>query len=131
MDQEYSYDGDTAFRQLVMLMRGDDIQYSTEENYSYTMRLRSVDETIENNLLYAQFIRDGIVCVSFVAVILIVLIIISVRNNVSYFSTRQEEQRQISQFTDVTTSNLSHETVVDIDGGTSFIKTLKEGVCEV
>ena len=52
-------------------------------------------------------------------------------NNVSYFSTRQEEQRQISQFTDVTTSNLSHETVVDIDGGTSFIKTLKEGVCEV
>ena len=92
MDQEGPYDRDTAFRQLVKLMRGEDLQYSSEENYSYAMKLQSTDTSTSNNLLYAQYIRDGIVCVSFVAVILIMLIIISVRKNLNLRFSNQEEQ---------------------------------------
>ena len=136
MDQEGPYDGDTAFRQLVKLMRGEDLQYSSEENYSYAMKLQSTDTSTSNNLLYAQYIRDGIVCVSFVAVILIMLIIISVRKNQNLsFSKREGEHHHESQAVEVTNSEMIKDTVIDMKGGTSFATpSLKIGnsvLCDV
>ena len=131
MDQEDPFDGDTAFRQLVKLMRGADIQYSSEENYSYAMNLRSTDASTSNNLHYAQYIRDGIVCVSFVAVILIILIIMSVRNNQNFnISKEEEEQQQLSPAVYVTNTDLIKDTVIDIEGGAS-LQSLKTGKCGV
>ena len=76
-------DGDSAFREIVRILMDEDSPDPDDDRGPRTLPQQSYDhdEGHWRSQEYAQLIRDGIFCLSFLAVLLSVLIIIILRSN--------------------------------------------------
>ena len=75
-------DGDSAFREIVRILMDEDNPPDDDRGpRSLSQHRYGHDEGHWSSREYAQLIRDGIFCLSFIAVLLSVLIIIILRSN--------------------------------------------------
>lgn len=75
-------DGDSAFREIVRILMDEDNPPDDDRGpRSLSQHSYGHDEGHWSSREYAQLIRDGIFCLSFIAVLLSVLIIIILRSN--------------------------------------------------
>ena len=75
-------DGDSAFREIVRILMDEDNPPDDDRGpRSLSQHRYGHDEGHWSTREYAQLIRDGIFCLSFIAVLLSVLIIIILRSN--------------------------------------------------
>ena len=130
----YERDGDSAFRELVrMMVNGEMFQERNKLTLTRDKISEPVERSQQDDDLYLQLIKEGIIGVSVVAVVLLFVIIFIIKKTKKPPPAENNNQDPPfpGQFSNLQSESSRQNTIIDLEGKTRLLTSHADCVCSV